>query len=294
MRTALRIFWEEFRSKYQGWFTLAIAVIAVGLWVLSPFISQISPELATGVSLSALVVILAMVLEHLGALKKGITARYHPNHSSAESDTLELIKKEKVQLIEYSSRTVSKILEKLRSAGAEIELLICNPNYTITNEHERSFHSPQPGNEDFQKNKRVCITIGELRRKILSDYDNVKIKCYRTPGSFRGRKFGNRWIQAGWYTYQNKKDPALYSSPQIWGDINPVITVPLASPEGKILQDMFNQLFKHLWSESVPLVEVCGNCPQKAACLGSGAATDKWLQMVSSSEGETRDKPREG
>lgn len=293
MRTALRIFWQEFRKKYQRGFTIAVAIIAIGLWIAVPFVSQISFELATGISLACLVVILGMVLDHLVAIRELRVAMFYPDQSTAENDTLELIEKEKVQLIEYSSGTITRILQKLRAAGAEIELLICNPHYTITNEKERSFHSSEPGNEDFQKNKRVCITIGELRRKILGDYDNVKIKCYRIPGSFRGRKFGNRWIQVGWYTYQNKKDPALYSSPQIWGDINPVITVPIATPEGKILQDMFNQLFKHLWSESVPLVEVCGNCSQKAACFGAGTAADKWLRMVSSLEGDTKDESRE-
>lgn len=287
MRTALRIFWEEFRAKHQRWFTLTVAVIAVGLWVLSPFISQISPELATGVSLSALVIILAMVLDHLIALRKGVT-KFHPNQPSAENETLELIEKGKAQLIEYSSRTVSKILEKLKTEGAEIKLLICNPNYTITCEAERSTHSSNPTNKDFQKEKRICPTIGELHRFTLGNYDKVKIKCYRTPASLRGRNFGDKWVQLGWYTYQTKESPEVFSLPQIWGDANPLITAPTSSPEGQILKGMFNEVFEKLWDESIPLIDVCGNCSDKASCFGSDEEADRWLRMVSTKEGEAK------
>ncbi|MBA7634622.1 hypothetical protein ES703_42212 [subsurface metagenome] len=280
MRTALRIFWEEFRGKYQGWFVLTVAIIAVGLWILLPFISQISPQLATGVSLSALVIILAMVLDHLIALRKGVT-KYYPNQASAENETLELIGKGKTRLIEYSSRTISSALKNLRDVGAEIELLICNPNYTISCEEERSIHSSHPGKKDFQKDERVCVTIRELQYRILGDYDKVKIKCYRTPGSLRGRNFGDKWIQVGWYTYQMKGDPKVFGSTQIWGDSNPVITAPVSSLEGQILKRMVDEVFEKVWDESIPLIDVCGNCSKKGTCFGSDEAADEWLQTVS-------------
>jgi MoaA/NifB/PqqE/SkfB family radical SAM enzyme len=165
--------------------------------------------------------------------------------------------------------------------GAEIELLICNPNYTITNKKERSFHSPQPGDKDFQKEKRVCAGIGELHRFVLGNYDKVKIKCYRTPGSLRGRNFGDRWIQVGWYTYQTSGDAKIYGSPQIWGDTNSVITAPISSPEGQILKSMFNEVFEKMWRESVPPIDVCGGCADKAKCFGSNEAADQWLRLVS-------------
>lgn len=282
MRTALQIFWGEFRSKYQGWFTLAIAIIAVGLWVLSPFVAQISPQLATGVSLSALVVILAMALDHLVTIRKELhLTKFHPDQLTAEDDTLGLIKQEKVQLIEYSSRTVSKILYKLKEAGADIELLMCHPHYTITCDAERRTHSLKPGKSDFQKEERVCQTIRELQRYTLQDYDRVKIKCYRTPGSLRARNFGDRWIQVGWYTYQSRGNRSKFGLPQIWGDTNPVITAPTSSTEGQILKNMFNEVFSKMWEESTPLIDICGNCPEQARCFGTDETIDDWLKMVS-------------
>lgn len=289
MRTALQIFWEEFRTKYQGWFALVTAIIAVGLWVLSPFISQISPQLATGVSLSALVIILVMVLDHLITLRKPpIITKFHSDQSRAESDTLELVTREKVQLIEYSSGTVRRILEKLGAVGAEIELLICNPNHSITNRQERSFHSSQPGKQDFQKDERICPAIRNLYRFTLGNYGKAKIKCYKTPGSLRGRNFGNRWIQVGWYTYQAKGDLIKFGSPQIWGDSNPVITAPVSSPEGQVLKGMFNEVFEKMWEESIPIIDVCGKCRNKARCFGSDDAAMEWLGMVSTKEGEVK------
>lgn len=288
MRTILRIFWEVLKR----WFTKAIAIIAVGLWVLSSFISQISPQLATGVSLSALVIILTMVLGHLIALRKPaiITTKFHSNQSSAQDETIKLLEelgtRSKAQLIEYSSESVKEILNKLKSMEAEIELLICNPNFTITNDLERPFHSSHPGSSDFQKEKRICLTIGELHRITLGDYDKVKIKCYRTPGSLRGRNFGDRWFQVGWYTYQTAGDREVFGSPQIWGHRNPVITAPVSSPEGQVLKGMFNEVFEKLWGESDPLIDVCGKCSKskRRTCFGSIQAANKWLQVVSPHE----------
>lgn len=294
MRTALQIFWEEFRTKYQGWFTLVVAVIAIGLWISMAFLPKEIPfEWAVGVSLACLVVILGMVLDHLIALRKPpVITKFHSSQSSAESDTLELITKEKVQLIEYSSRTVRRILERLKDVGAEIELLICNPNCTITNKKERSFHLLQPGNEnfqkderkDFQKTQRICPAIRNLYRFILEDYDKVKIKCYKVPGSIRGRNFGDRRVQLGWYTYHMRRDPIKFGLPQIWGDTNPVITAPVSSPEGQVLKSMFNEVFQKMWQKSDPLIDVCGKCSKKAGCFGSDEAAMEWLQLVSPHE----------
>jgi hypothetical protein len=282
MKTALQIFWGEFRGKYQGWFTLAIALIAVGLWVLSPFISEISPKLATGVSLSTLVVILAMALDHLVTIRKELhLAKFYPDQMSADDDTLGLIQTEKAQLIEYSSWTASRVLYRLKEMKAEIELLICNPNFTITNAQERSFHSPRPGSKDFQKELRVCPAIRQLGNTILRGYDKVKIKCYRTPGSLRGRNFGDRWIQIGWYTYQSDGDRKTFGSPQIWGDNNTLITAPTSSTEGLALKNMFNRVFEKMWDESVPLKAVCGRCSKKADCFGSKEVAKEWLELVS-------------
>lgn len=288
----LKIFWEGFKTKYQGWFVAVIAVVAVGLWIAMSFVQVISQDLATGVSLSALVIILAMVIDHLVDLKKLRVAKLYSKQSDAEADTLQLIRREKVQLIEYSSKTIHPILRKLREVGAEIELLICNPNHSITNEHERQFHSPKSGTSDLQKEQRICPAVRELQKYIFEDYDKVKIKCYQVPGSLRARNFGNRWIQVGWYTYDTRGKSEVFGSPQIWGDQNPVTTAPVGSYEGQILRTMFDTVFNGMWKESLPLREVCGKCSNKINCFGSSIAADNWLQKVSPLESKTRNETK--
>lgn len=281
MPTWLQLFWNGFKTKCQGPLVKVIAVGVLGLWIAVLFVPTLSKDLATGVSLSALVIVLAMVLDHLVDLKKLRLVEVYDNQSSAETDTLNLIKKEKVRLIEYSSQTIRPILAKLKEVEAEVELLISNPNYSITNDNERQLHSPKPGNSDFQKEKRICPAVGYLQKYTLGDYDKVKIKCYRVPGSLRARSFGNRWTQVGWYTYDAREDPEVFGSPQIWGDQNPVITVSTSRPEGQILRTMFDTVFEGMWNESLPLRDVCGECANKRSCFGSVVAADRWLDKVS-------------
>lgn len=281
MPTWFQIFWNGFKTKHQTKVVAFITVVVVGLWIAVLFVPALSKDWAPGVSLSALVIILAMVLDHLVDLKKLSVVKLYANESSAQAATLDLIRKEKVRLIEYSSKTITQILVKLQQAGAEIELLICNPNYSITNAHERQFHSPKPGSSDLQKEQRICPAVSELQKYIFADYDRVKIKCYQVPGSLRARSFGNRWVQVGWYTYDTRGKPEVFGSPQIWGDNNPVTMAPTSSQEGQILRKMFDTVFNGMWKESIPLRDVCGNCSNKISCFGSSTAADNWLQKMS-------------
>lgn len=277
MRTGLQIFWEG-TKRFQRRLIVCLTFIALGLWIASPFTGMLPWELALGVSLSLLLVIMVLVLDHLVNLREFRVARFYHNQEAANREIVELIKEEKpskAKLIEYSSRTVEDILKELRRAGASIELLLCDPRHTIT------CLNPCWGERDFQREERVCQAIKHLRYFTFYDYDKVNIKCYQAPGSLRGRKFDEKFIQVGWYTYDTRKDAAAFGWPQIWGDVNPVVTAPVASPEGRCLTNMFDEVFKNLWRESVTLKEACNNCPWSNPQSCFGVQADDWLKRVS-------------
>jgi len=144
--------------------------------------------------------------------------RFYPDQGSTNNITLELIEREKpskVQSIEYGSKAIKGILEKLKEVKAKkIELLICDPNHTITHEDERLFHSAHPKGEDSQKKIRICPAIQDLAY-IFSNPDKIRIRCYRTPGSLRGINFGDKWIQMGWYTYDERGDNHKFGATKI-------------------------------------------------------------------------------
>ena len=72
-------------------------------------------------------------------------------------------------------------------------------------------------------------------------HTNVEIRCDSTPGSLKGRKFNDKFITVGWYTYVPGEN-------ELYGHTNCMVSAYINGAEGYKLKEMFDRAFDRLWN----------------------------------------------
>ncbi|MGD0780290.1 MAG: hypothetical protein ABR954_05880 [Dehalococcoidales bacterium] len=262
---------RHFFERYRRWSMSILFIIIVALWLSRPFQEQLPFEAVIGITTSTILLFMFLVLDYLIALTKPNGLQIYPDDYHATNRLVDFVINEgtqKAKMIEYSGATVAETLIRvLRNSPNtnEINLLICHPEKAI---------SP------YEQNQRICYQIKRLP-DIVGKYDRLKVKCYKEFASIRGRKFDNRLIAIGWYTYDTKEERVKsLGDEQIWGAENPVMITDLRG-EGKHIGEMFDRVYESLWNRAIPLREVCNSCKGRDLCIGR--PSDEWLTIVSPS-----------
>ena len=259
---------EEHRQKIMTAFFLVI----VGIWLSEPFHKLLPFEALMGITTSAILLFMFIVLDYLISLAKpeGLVEIYSDEHDVTDR-LLHFIREERarhVKMIEYSSKSVEPLIGQFMKPGGrtQIELLITHPKHALTK---------------FQRSERVCAQIKTLAHVVASseqERQRLKIKCYTQRASIRGRQFDERLIAVGWYTYDVKKgEEVAIGQEQIWGDKNAIVVADLRRRRERPLAEMFNRVFRSLWDDGTPIIKVCNECSED--CTGRPA--DDWLKDVS-------------
>jgi hypothetical protein len=155
----------------------------------------------------------------------------------------------KVQLIELSTMTIRyDIIRGLANKGCQIQLLVQHPSSTV-NEYQR------------ERIESALPTLLSLRYEHPSP-KKFEVRLYKPTASIRGRKFDDKLISIGWYTYGTRRVDTLdlpehikkKRGPQeVDGHTNPLINADLSTAEGKALSKMFDRVFDDLWKKAIPL-----------------------------------------
>jgi hypothetical protein len=184
---------------------------------------------------------------------------------------IEYLRREKpqvVQLLEHSATYGRHYIDAIKTANSKInliQLLIHNPLEQMISELQK---------------ERTCEQIRTLK---LVDFnsDVLKVRCYNQWASIRGRKFDDKLIVLGWYTYCYDPKYPEYGKHQIWGHNNPLIVANLKN-EGKHLGEMFDRTYNSLWNDkdNPSLLEMCTK--QCKLYHKECSVSEDWLKRVSS------------
>jgi hypothetical protein len=233
---------REFTERHIKLLAAVLVVVITGLWLASQFIGELSDWMIKQNLLSVIIIVLlADNLARLVEIKREAALdkiKIHGDDQCASADVTAFLQKtqpKKADLLEYSSCSIGGLLQNLRTANCEIRLLVKHPDTAIT---------------EFQK-LRVRATLENVVNVTLRDYNKFQIRCYRLPGSLRGRNLDNALVSLGWYTYSSD-EVGLY------GHDNSIVCARTDNEKGRCLQQMFNRAFEWLWNDkdTVPVEEV--------------------------------------
>src|SRR5205807_1543600 len=101
------------------------------------------------------------------------------------------------------------------------ELFKANPQVTVN----LLLSHPEAAISGFER-RRIEVSLEYLLAK-LSDYPNLSVRCYRAPGSIRGRVFDGRLVTMGWYTYHTRR-----GREELQGHLNAMVTADVATTDG--------------------------------------------------------------
>ncbi len=156
---------------------------------------------------------------------------YRDESDEARQHQLEIIKDvrpARVRMWEHSAFTAMFLLEALAKCPdfKHLQLLVAHPAHAST----------------WHRDRRIRPAVDNLRLLFSRRPDVlVEIRCYESA-SVCGRNFDDRFIAAGWYTFDPR--PELQSpGPPVWGARNPVTIVDCSTPEGAALREGFNKAF---------------------------------------------------
>lgn len=243
---------QKIKEKYFPKIAVVILFITVILLFLSETYPQIKNILIDKGAINILVLIFVIDgINYLGEIKEKLEEKdkikFYKTQSDTDIDVYNYIdnnKPAKADLLEYSSAYCTEVIEKLIKNNCKIRLLIAHPNIA---------------NSDLQK-ERIRNRISHISDIDFEKYKNVDIKCYETYNvgdetykafsSIRGRKFDDKFICIGWYTPTTKLGGGLsgYENPMICGSTD--------NEPGKILKEHFDDTFKILWDNGIPIEEV--------------------------------------
>jgi len=210
----------------------------------------------------------AKISQHLNSLSTNNNIEVYENEISASQRQLEFIQHHNpidVRMIEYSTRSIEPLLSVLSGSGSikTIRILISHPEAAIS---------------EYQKIQRILSAVPILARKfpLRSTGSNLRVRCYNSSATIRGRNFDNRLIVVGWYTYDVRRQ-LLPDEVQIWGDENPVLIATVDTDQGEKLAKAFDEIFERLWHES----EGLDRATRAYSSLVPGWPTNLWLRAVS-------------
>lgn len=142
----------------------------------------------------------------------------------------------KIDMLEYSSQTVTQVIREAAELGMEIRLLVKSPRTALP---------------DRQLGYIVYNGIDDIYMRI-HNYEDLSIRMYREPASLRGRKIDDELINLGWYTYDRREN----RDSQIWGSQNSMVIVQRDEPEEyAALDDLFQAVFENMWKSSYSLLD---------------------------------------
>ena len=263
-------------------FSVIGAVIVAGLLIFGPLLDLLlptQPNIMIAVTILILTSVGWLLLDYLSEVKRLIKPaeiRFYPNQEEADRELRAFIDSARpgeADLLECSSATVyQNIISPLVTRGNKIRLLIQNPKVA------RGRFGPSAREE-----RRICdqfaITLGS--EPPVASYDKLRIRFYSEVPSLRGRKFGNKLINVGWYTYDLRPEetPVETNPVQIHGHNNPLLSIASTEKDFDIIESMFSKVFKNLWDSADLPKDICSACPEKQnrQCQVS----DAWLDRVS-------------
>lgn len=247
--------WEKVSKYIERHIKLLGALLVITvivLWLLSQLFPVLqnwmqSQGLLNVIAVVLLVDVLTRLVEMKYSTRKSISV-FAEQYESYRVNVLEFIRKtkpRKVDLIEYSTATISDLLLELTKNDCKIRLLIQHPDMAV--------------NQD--QKERININIRDIYRRISKNYDaqNVEVRCYCTSASVRGRNFDDKLVIIGWYTYFFVDS---IGQTNIRGDTNPVVSAYVSDTETELIRSMFNDTFNDLWNH--PSTVSLGSPPWQA------------------------------
>ena len=237
-------------------------------------IRGLSFETATTINIAFVVLVLALFENELWEIRTRLAKPvefFFGNQYATNSRIIDFIKDEhpkEAKLIEYSSGKVENVIDSLIREQCKVYLLL---------------HSPTDGSINIRQEERIC---NQIVTHMYSDfmggdigYRNIRIRCYKSPGSIRGRNIDNKLINLGWYTY-NKKTPGVPFD--IWGHTNPHLTIKEDCIDFPEVKDWFNKIFSELWGDSQGLDTICEHCSKSHQfSLCKTSQFHDWIELVS-------------
>jgi hypothetical protein len=216
-----------------------LITLVITLYIISQFVPDVNQWIITRGFFNVLLIALIIDLLHRVVDLKGAppNTEIFDDQQKMLTEIQTFIEKKRPEtcdLLEYSTSSIRTLLGELRRANVRIRLLMCHPDQAVT---------------DFER-RAIQLGIDNIRRD-FKDYRRIKVKLYTTPASLRGRNFGGKLINVGWYLYSHTDGKINIS-----GHDNAMVLSDADTPQGQKLKLMFTQAFEVLWNdpETVALV----------------------------------------
>lgn len=157
-------------------------------------------------------------------------SKFYKQQVELYAELLSLIEEMTVQkaiLIQYSGVTVSALIAKLLSKGAEVDLYVVNPVSAI----------------GVQQTKRIKDKIANLPDELASHKNGrLKVYYYDTPASVGGALIDNQMLAIGWYTYQRQVSTMFpKDNLRVLGSDQPGMLVDRKADEFEMLARVFQE-----------------------------------------------------
>ncbi len=220
--------------RYARYFSMAFFAALMGVWFLGPvFLGAIPASASYVCSFAIMLAFLSLMserLDDLGAVRVCKVFENQYDNNTELHDFLYTNSVKHAKMIEYDADSVRPILVQMLTAGTKVDLLLQHPDEAIS-EHQRD---------------RI---LAQIRGKVdLPNHKRLNVAYYKDIASIRGRKFDEKYFSIGWYTYDRRRYDGR--SRQVTGDVNPVMTFSLEYAEGRVVCDMFDEVFKNLAKHS--------------------------------------------
>ena len=263
-------------------FGILATVAVAALLIFGPLLDLLLPkypDIVMSVSIAILTGVGLLLLDYLSEVKKLIKRpeiHFYRNQGEADNDLRVFIESKRpaeADLLELSAATVyDNVIKPLAKVGSKIHLLIQNPKVA------RDKYAPSPRQE-----KRICnqfaLRLGT--EPAVANHDGLRVRFYSEMASLRGRKFSNKLLNVGWFTYDLRPGeiPVEQEPVQVWGDTNPLVSIASAEKDFDVVESMFSRVFKNLWDRADLPKDICGACPEKQnrRC----PVSDTWLDRIS-------------
>ena len=270
---------QSFLKLEPRWFrrtATGLAVLSVaGLLIAAGFTDKVSSEVGLGVASTAILFLLAVMVDSLVELRTERGVEVLVNEADAteiQTDCVTIQRPEWVKMCEYSAFSVARIFDAIAGSGSvrQVKLLVFHP-------------CSMPA---WHREQRLVPAIASLGVTFpLKDLKlDLQIRCYRSPPSLRGRNYGGMLVAAGWYTGDRREPEENWpdKEQQLWGASNPLVVAKAGEAVGAKLMKWFNETFDRVWEAATPIEE---------ALLFFGHVTSlEWLALASV-EGTQPGKP---
>jgi hypothetical protein len=221
--------WIDQHVAIVGSVLITLVIIA---YIISQFVPDVNQWIITRGFFNVLLIALIIDLLHrVVDLKEGPpSTEVFEDQQQVLPELQKFVEKkhpETCDLLEYSTSSTRTLLGELRKANVRIRLLMCHPDHAA-NDHE---------------GRAIQLGIDNIRRD-FKDYKRIKVKLYTTPASLRGRNFGGKLINIGWYLYSHGNGEINVS-----GHDNAMVLSDADTAQGKKLKYMFTRAFETLWND---------------------------------------------